>query len=631
MSFRGRLTLFFLLIVVLPMVVIAVLAARTADDASTGKADARLFGGLETATALYEEQTRQAEQAAEKIAADPALGAAIRSGDAARTQQLATTLAEAHGVEVLRLTSTDGQELASVGAGEPFAAAQLALDDGAREVGELTVSLVPAPSFLEEVERLTGRRAALYEEGQDSVTLNGEEVTVPGSGASDVTMANQEQRVLTGALPDADRRIALFGPPEDTGFFASSPTVIAILACVAAVALLFVLYLRRHLSRQVAVMLAAAKRIGSGDFSEKVPVMGGRRDEMAGLAVEFNRMSDRLSEQMDQVRRQQLDIDRSVRRIGEAFAGGLDREVLLGIVTETAVSACNAEYGVLALSGREGAEVSSGVGTDALQDAVLSAEEQADRAGEAVARDRAGVHALSAPLRTIGDPGSLGVMSVARNGEPFSGPERDVFLYLIGQASASIENLALHDLVSEQAVTDDLTGLANKRAFRDVANKEAARAERFGHALSLLMLDIDDFKQVNDTHGHLQGDEVLRRVGRILEEESRGIDEPARYGGEEFAIALPETNSQGAAEVAERVRERIETEDVPFVEREGRMQVTASIGVATMPEAARDVRTLIAAADAALYAAKRGGKNRVVSAPAVAAGEGRRPAGIRDV
>ena len=81
------------------------------------------------------------------------------------------------------------------------------------------------------------------------------------------------------------------------------------------------------------------------------------------------------------------------------------------------------------------------------------------------------------------------------------------------------------------------------------------------------MLDIDNFKGVNDTYGHLQGDEVLRRIGRILREESRGIDEPARYGGEEFVIALPETDLEGAAEVAERVRERIEAEQVPFVDR----------------------------------------------------------------
>jgi diguanylate cyclase (GGDEF)-like protein len=113
----------------------------------------------------------------------------------------------------------------------------------------------------------------------------------------------------------------------------------------------------------------------------------------------------------------------------------------------------------------------------------------------------------------------------------------------------------------------------------------------------------------------------------VLEAESRGVDEPARYGGEEFVVALPETDSDGAVELAERVRSRIELEEIPFVEGDGRrdgevdhwLNVTASIGVASMPGSAGDLETLIAAADAALYAAKRAGKNRVETAPRHAA------------
>ena len=112
--------------------------------------------------------------------------------------------------------------------------------------------------------------------------------------------------------------------------------------------------------------------------------------------------------------------------------------------------------------------------------------------------------------------------------------------------------------------------------------KEAARAGRFEHDLSLMILDIDDFKQVNDTHGHLQGDEVLRTIGRILNAESRDIDEPARYGGEEFAVVLPETSAHGALEVAERVRAAIRT-PVHLVDGAGELRVGASIGVATLP------------------------------------------------
>jgi len=165
-------------------------------------------------------------------------------------------------------------------------------------------------------------------------------------------------------------------------------------------------------------------------------------------------------------------------------------------------------------------------------------------------------------------------------------------------------------------VTDELTGLSNQRRFRELMAKEDERAHRFGHDLSLLILDIDDFKQVNDTHGHLRGDDVLRMVGRVLSQESRGIDEPARYGGEEFAVALPETGLAGAVELAERIRARIESERVTGVDGQAALRVTASVGAASMPVSAADTRDLIAAADAALYEAKRSGKNRVVTAPA---------------
>jgi diguanylate cyclase (GGDEF)-like protein len=338
---------------------------------------------------------------------------------------------------------------------------------------------------------------------------------------------------------------------------------------------------------------------------------------MAGLANEFNKMSDRLSEQMDTLRHQRTELERSVRRIGEAFASGLDRKALLEIIAETALSACGAEYALIALRGPAAAEAEAGDVSPEMQEAALAAEERATRdvdgVGAAVSTD--GVHGLASPLPRIGTPGeSLGVMTVVRRGEPFTDGERDVFLYLIGQASASAENIALHELVTEQSVTDELTGLANDRAFRRLIEKEAARADRFGHHLSLLMLDIDDFKQVNDTHGHLQGDEVLRMIGRVLRSEARSVDEPARYGGEEFALALPETAVEGAVELAERIRQRIESEEVARLNGSGSLKVTASLGAASIPASAENVQDLIAAADRALYEAKRVGKNRAVAA-----------------
>jgi diguanylate cyclase (GGDEF)-like protein len=267
---------------------------------------------------------------------------------------------------------------------------------------------------------------------------------------------------------------------------------------------------------------------------------------------------------------------------------------------------------------------------------VRAAERDALRAGSMAEAREGDVFAISHSLATAGDGAdgarregpatalSGAAMTIVRRGRDFDKGQRDVLRYLIGQAAASIENVELHELVAEQAVTDELTGLPNNRRFRRWITTEVARAERFGSDLSLLMLDIDDFKKVNDTHGHLQGDEVLRQVGRVLREESRGIDEPARYGGEEFAIGLPETDIDGAVEFAERVRERIATTEVPMVDGEGSMRVTTSVGAATVAEAGRDARALVDAADQALYRAKRSGKNRTERAGGAApAGEGK--------
>ena len=133
------------------------------------------------------------------------------------------------------------------------------------------------------------------------------------------------------------------------------------------------------------------------------------------------------------------------------------------------------------------------------------------------------------------------------------------------------------------------------------------------------MVDLDDFKQVNDRHGHQQGDEVLASVAAILRDFSRDIDAPARYGGEELAVVLPQTDSDGAALLAERMREAVKRLRVPSVGGGAPLRVTASFGAASVPESAADREELVAAADAALYRAKRGGKNRVERAERVAA------------
>ena len=167
--------------------------------------------------------------------------------------------------------------------------------------------------------------------------------------------------------------------------------------------------------------------------------------------------------------------------------------------------------------------------------------------------------------------------------------------------------------LAQLAVTDGLTGLYNHRHFHERLTLEVERSQRSGLPLSLLMLDVDHFKQFNDTYGHPSGDEVLRQLARVLGDTRRANDVVARYGGEEFAVILVDTPKFTAAKVAERVRERIYDNDFSeAAPRAGRLSV--SIGVATFPDDGGDAEALVRSADTALYAAKRAGRNRVVLA-----------------
>jgi diguanylate cyclase (GGDEF)-like protein len=169
------------------------------------------------------------------------------------------------------------------------------------------------------------------------------------------------------------------------------------------------------------------------------------------------------------------------------------------------------------------------------------------------------------------------------------------------------------DQLRQQATYDELTKLNNRREFDRLIVDEWQRSVRFKHPFALVILDIDFFKRVNDTHGHLVGDEVLKHVSSLLAGQVRIVDKLARYGGEEFALIMVEIGRAEARDVVDRLR--VLLAETPYVlpEKDIAIEVTLSAGVATMPEDADTVEELIAAADEALYTAKRLGRNRVVT------------------
>ena len=270
------------------------------------------------------------------------------------------------------------------------------------------------------------------------------------------------------------------------------------------------------------------------------------------------------------------------------------------------------------------------------------------RRGRALRREVPEQHLtrLAVPIVFGGTP--LGAMAFLEpHGErEFSTTEIELARALAEQAGAAIQNAHLFATLRQQAVTDGLTGLHNHRFFYDRLDSEIARARRYGVPLSLLMLDIDDFKRFNDTYGHQAGDEALRSLAGVLRSQlRRGVDIPARYGGEEFAVILPNTAVEGAAVVGERLvcdvsdsdgrgaaaatptpegrssgdsalcvgerlRRCVETQSAALADLKPLEGITVSVGAAELADGL-EAAGLVAAADAALYKAKGLGKNRV--------------------
>jgi diguanylate cyclase (GGDEF)-like protein len=274
----------------------------------------------------------------------------------------------------------------------------------------------------------------------------------------------------------------------------------------------------------------------------------------------------------------------AVALVGEALAATHDPDALLPVILESAVGATGAVGARLVSEGTE--------------------------------RSRAGHPERGGPPLTVSldteDEHVGSLLLYPAPGDPFSEDEGRLAHWLVAQASIALENARLHRAVEQQAITDHLTGLANRRRFSETLGLEVSRAERFEGSVALVLADLDDFKRVNDRFGHQTGDEVLRRFAELMRESVREFDLAARHGGEEFAILLPETDLEGGVRLAERLAESLRRERFSAGSGEG-FAVTSSFGVSAFPGSS-SAEHLMLAADRALYEAKKQGKNRVTAA-----------------
>jgi diguanylate cyclase (GGDEF)-like protein len=577
-SFKLKLVAYFVLLSILPMAAAFWGFDTVAGVSEMRQVDARLQAGLRAALAGYQERVDEAQAAAEQLARTRAFQLALERRDRGALTNLL------HDMPDVYVTAPGGFEVGQ----PPPRAVSRRVDVVTRRgrVGAVVATVPLDPGLVVSLRAGAGLgpedALALVDRGTIVASqpfVHGAVRLLPGRTET-VSVGGARYRVLLApALAEqADTRLAVLSPQAliDAHDAASrNRLVLGLLACLALVSV--VAYFEgRSIVRTLAGFAQAAHGIAGGRLSQRVAVRG--RDEFATLGQAFNEMAAQLEERLAELEAERARLAGSIARFGEALAATHDVDQLLRVVTETAVEATGAVGARLSIEGVAGVEYG-----------------EPEAPGER----------LELPL--IAGGGVLGRLVLV--GSAFTDEHRATAASLASHAAVALENARLHQLVERQALVDGLTGVANRRRCEEALHSEVVRAERLGTPLALVLADLDDFKSVNDLHGHAAGDEVLRVFADILHETVRESDVAGRWGGEEFMLLLPGADGPGAVQLADRVRVALARRTVAGAE--GRpFRVTCSFGVARH-RPGFDADALFAAADRALYGAKRGGKDRV--------------------
>jgi diguanylate cyclase (GGDEF)-like protein len=575
-SFKLKLVVYFVLLSLVPMVAMYWGFSTVAGAGESRQVTLRQEAGLRDALVLYQEQAQRAQGRAERIARSTSLQRALERHDRRALRRILA------GKPSLYVVGADGLRVGAA----PRLAARFPVDivTGTHRLGEV-VGTVPLDRVL--ITRL--HRGAAFEARDVLVLLAGTRIAVasppvrgnvnlaPGRSATVSVAGTRYRTFIAPDLPGVpSARLAVLTPKAviDAADARTRDRLLAgLLACLALVGVVAYLQGRsivRHLSR----FATAARSIARGSLAERVPVRG--HDEFAALGTALNDMASQLETRLAELEAERARVREALARFGEALAATHDSKELLRVVAAAAVEATSARGSRIVSA--DGSVVVSG-----------DAEGEGER--------------LILPLTASGQRfGTLELVS-----DSFSKEQRMNAASLAAHAVVALENARLHGMVERQALVDGLTGLANRRAASDALHAEAVRAERLETPLSVVLADLDGFKDVNDAYGHAVGDEVLRAFAAVLRETLRESDVAGRWGGEEFLLLLPGADGEGAAQLAERIRIGLANRSIPSVPD---LRVTASFGVAEYVGESTSEQ-LVAAADSALYQAKRDGKDRV--------------------
>ncbi|HVF52400.1 MAG TPA: diguanylate cyclase [Actinomycetota bacterium] len=657
MRLQRRLTLFFVLIVVLPLGAAGLFLQRVVVGEVERRAIGALSPVLDTGIVVYNNRAGVIDEQVLAAIAHPRLGELL--GDR-RTRPLETfledRLSDVDGADFLIVLDDKGEVIASargpsafITGVEPPALSQIVETEGTSGPGFNRTTEIPI--------RIRGRGVIGHALG--GFWIDNDLLATAASADVSLSLVSDERILASTARFSGEPRIPIsLGEvfevevgepgkarahklPGNMSVVAVTPTapirelsqrVNILMALVMAVVLLLTgvlaYILARLLTEPLEELTEGARAISEGRYSHKIPVRS--RDEVGQLAIVFNQMSAQLEQTISDLSSSRDQLQRAIRRVGETLRSTHDMKRILSSIINMTADAVTADAAVLWMLSPGRDELyparTAGENVEELQRVKVGEGAVgfvAERGTKVLLPDPDGLRAsrtepefpnvMAVPV--YGQDRMLGVMAVYRGEEsaPFSEGDMDTAVFLAQQGGVAIENVLLHEEARRLSITDGLTGVWNRRYFTMQFRQVLATSMRFDRSFTVLMLDLDHFKRINDQHGHQAGDAILVEFSQRVRKNLREVDTFARYGGEEFICLLTETDPQGALITAEKILEAVRRE--PFVvPGTGTVEVTVSIGISSFPEHGATLTTLIESADRALYRAKQDGRNRVVLA-----------------
>lgn len=647
MSLQRRLTLFFIVIVILPLGAAGVIAQEIFSDESVNRAERALAPALDAPVATFNERSSALEARA-VVTVGRRLGRVLDSKRKTNIDDFLAGFVGRNEIDFLILVSVNGVPLGSarvpgnfvagfeppplqeIAAGGPVGDGHVSKTIPIR-IGNKTSTKQLIAGFWLDRDVLVGSvqddvdlsivssgraiASTLELEEPQKVEISSEgrfETELGGPVVAESRALGDDVAILATTSPDADGALST---PVLTPF-----AWLLLLALIATAVLGFLL--ARLITSPLEELAAGAQAIAEGNFERTIPVRS--RDEVGRLAGAFNEMSEKLRSTVGELRTSRNQLQLAINRVGETLRSTHDMTRIRRSIVETAADAIGADAAALWTFSPTRQELSpaetrglhyditprvklgTGIVGVVAEDAatVVLPSDKASTTRASMEPDYPIV--IATPVYT--QDRVTGVLANYRREKPFSDGDLETVKFLAEQGGSAIENVMLHEDTRRLSLTDGLTGVYNRRFLQMQARQTFATATRFGRQFSVVMLDLDRFKNVNDSHGHQRGDAVLVEFARRVDGTLREVDTFARYGGEEFVCLLSETGLHGAMATAQKIMDVIR--DQPFGSGdEPKVLLTVSAGVATFPDHGGSFLAVLEAADKALYLAKQEGRD----------------------